>query len=86
MKRERVEDGIDALFGRAKQYSPHGNNLTGGTVEYRDGDRVLEVVYKPGAPAPWFETPDGTVTHLPPVDETVESFRLVRRPAPDAEP
>jgi hypothetical protein len=58
--------------------------LTGGVVEYRDGDWVLEVTYKAGAPAPWVETPDGSMQHLPPIDETVLEYKIER--IPDNEP
>ena len=80
MNREDVEKQVSALLGEEQQYNPYGKNLRGGTVQYRDGDWVLEVTYKAGAPAPWVETPDGETEHLPPIDETVLEYRIEKIP------
>lgn len=80
MERQKVEDQIADLLSRPKQYSPYGNNLRGGAVQYRDGDWVLHVTYKAGAPAPWIKTSDGKAQHLPPMDETVLEYRIERGP------
>lgn len=79
MPRARAEELISAALGRPSRYSPYGSNLTGGTVVYTSdgGGPRLEVDYNPGGPAPWVRSPDGGVEHLPPVDETVRSFRVV---------
>lgn len=79
MDREVVETQIAAALGKDSTYSPYGNNLRGGTVEYTDGELVLEVVYKPGATAPWVVGSSGVAEHRPPVDETVISFRTYRK-------
>jgi hypothetical protein len=78
MERQEVEDQVARLLSRTKQYSPYGNNLRGGIVEYRDGDWVLHVTYKAGAPAPWVKTSDGAMQHLPPMDETVAEYKMER--------
>ncbi len=78
MERQKVEDQVARLLSRTKQYSPYGNNLLGGIVDYRDGDWVLHVTYKAGAPAPWVKTLDGAMQHLPPMDETVVDYKIVR--------
>jgi len=80
MNREDVERQIAVLLGQQETYSPYGNNLSGGTVQYPDGDWILEVTYKTGAPAPWVETADGGAEHLPPIDETVVEYRIERIP------
>jgi hypothetical protein len=85
MERQKVEEQVASLLSRQNRYSPYGNNLTGGVVEYRDGDWVLEVTYKAGAPAPWVETPDGSMQHLPPIDETVLEYRIERIPDKEQE-
>lgn len=77
--REEAEKRIAAALGKPSTYSPYGNNLRGDTVEYTDGTIVLEVVYKAGTPAPWVTMPDGGAEHYPPVDESVISFRYVRK-------
>ncbi len=81
MSGEEVEARVADLLQRANEYSPYGNNLTGGTVRYLDGDWVLVVVYRPGAPAPWVEAPDGSIRHYPSTDETVLEYRIERAPA-----
>jgi hypothetical protein len=86
MNRERVEDQVAALLRKQKSYSPYGNNLAGGTVAYRDGDWILEVVYKAGAPAPWVTLPDGSAQHYPPVDETVLEYKIKKHPNKSVEP
>ena len=80
MNREDVEKQVSALLGQQQQYSPYGNNLRGGDVQYRDGDWVLKVKYKAGAPAPWAENPDGSMQHYPPMDETVLEYKIERIP------
>ena len=80
MEREEVEEQIDAVLGKPNTYSPYGNNLRGGTVQYRDGIWVLEVVYKAGAPAPWVQNEDGTAQHYPPVDETIMEYKINKIP------
>ena len=80
MSRTDVEKQVGILLGQEKLYSPYGNNLRGGTIQYRDGDWVLEVKYKAGAPAPWVKNPDGTMQHYPPIDETVLEYKIERIP------
>jgi hypothetical protein len=80
MERQKVEDQIAALLARTTKYSPYGNNLLGGIVEYRDGDWILRVTYKAGAPAPWVKSSDGAMQHLPPMDETVVEYKIERIP------
>ena len=80
MQRQQVEDRVASLLSRPKQYSLYGNNLRGGVVQYRDGDWVLEVKYNAGAPAPWIETTDGAMQHLPPIDETIMEYKLEKNP------
>lgn len=89
MERQKVEDQVARLLSRTKQYSPYGNNLLGGIVEYRDGDSVLHVTYKAGAPAPWVKISDGAMQHLAPMDETVveaSACRIVMSSACRPEP
>lgn len=78
IERQKVEDQVARLLSRTRQYSPYGNNLLGGIVEYRDGDWVLHVTYKAGAPAPWVTISDGVMQHLPPIDETVVEYKIER--------
>ena len=80
MPRAEAEAAIAHALGKERgDYSPYGNNLRGGTVEYKDATgAVLEVVYKAGAPAPWVQRPDGVAEHYPPVDESVISSRVIR--------
>ena len=78
MNRKDVEKHVSALLGLQQRYSPYGNDLRGGTVQYRDGDWVLEVKYKAGAPAPWVKNPDGSMQHYPPMDETVLEYTIER--------
>jgi len=80
MRREQVEEQVAVLLDKQKTYSPYGNNLRGGTVEYRDGAWILRVNYKAGVTAPWVQNSDGTVEHLPPVDETVIEYEIERIP------
>lgn len=82
LPRERAEQAIATALGNAEAtYSPYGNNLRGGTVEYTDatGKFVLDVTYQAGVPAPWVTRPDGVAEHHPPVDESVISFRSYRK-------
>ena len=79
MPRKEVEELIAKALLRKSDYSAYGNNLLGGVVEYIDGDTVLEVTYKSGAPAPWILDAKGNVQHSPPADETVFSSRLYSR-------
>jgi hypothetical protein len=78
MNRAKVEDQIAVLLGKQKSYSPYGNNLKGGAVNYRDGDWVLEVIYKSGSPAPQILLPDGSAQDYPPIDETVLEYKIER--------
>ena len=80
MERQKVEEEIASLLSRPQQYSPYGKNLSGGVVPYRDGVWLLEVTYKAGAPAPWVENADGSVQHLPPIDEAVLEYKITRIP------
>jgi hypothetical protein len=82
MTREEAEKAIAISQGKERsEYSPYGNNLQGGTIEYVDPKTaaILEVTYKAGAPAPWVENASGVAEHYPPVDESVLTFRI-RRP------
>jgi hypothetical protein len=85
MARQKVEEEVANLLSRPQQYSPYGNNLNGGLVQYRDGEWVLEVTYKTGAPAPWVENADGSMQHLPPIDEAVLEYTIKRIPNPAPE-
>ena len=78
MNREQVEEKVAAILGKQDTYSPYGNNLQGGTVQYRDGNCVLAVTYKAGAPAPWVDDGQGHVVHYPPIDETVFEYKIFR--------
>jgi hypothetical protein len=80
MDREKVEKQVAALLQQQNKYSPYGNSLRGGTVHYHDGDWVLEVKYKAGAPAPRFINRDGANQGLPPVDETILDYSIERIP------
>jgi hypothetical protein len=80
MDRGKVEEQVSALLSKPMTYSPYGNNLLGGTVQYRDGDWVLEVTYKPGAPAPTIVTTDGKTQGYPPIDETVIEYKTKKIP------
>ena len=80
MQREQAENEIAKALGKERsEYSPYGNNLRGGTVEYTDGTAVLEVVYQAGTAAPWVVGANGVAEHYPPTDEAVISFRTYRR-------
>ena len=80
MNREEVEKLVSALLDQPQNYSPYGNNLRGGAVQYSDGDWILEIKYKAGAPAPWVKNPDGTMQHYPPMDETMIEYKIERNP------
>ena len=80
MNREQVEEQVAALLETQSTYSTYGNNLIGGTVRYSDGDWILEVEYKAGAPAPWIIGEDGKAQHYPPVDESVLAFKIEKNP------
>ena len=80
MNREDVEKQVSTLLGQPQNYSPYGNNLRGGIVQYPDGDWILEVKYKAGAPAPWVENPDGSMQHYPPMDETLIEYTIRKNP------
>ena len=81
MNREQVEEQVAALLETRSTYSTYGSNLIGGTVRYGDGDWILEVEYKAGAPAPWIIGEDGKAQHHPPVDESVLAFKIEKYPA-----
>ena len=76
--RAEVEQMVAALLKTKMAYSPYGNNLRGGIVEYEDGDWLLRVSYKAGAPAPWVAGSNGA-QHMAPIDETVLSYAVARR-------
>jgi len=80
MNREEVEKQVAVLLGYQNRYGPYGNNLLGGIVHYRDGDWVLEIKYKAGAPAPRFINKDGENQGLPPIDETILDYTIERIP------
>ncbi len=71
MARAEVEKKIAKLRGTPSAYSPYGNNLKGGLVEYLDRGWVLRVIYKSGSPAPWVVNKNGVAEHWPPIDESV---------------
>ena len=76
MPRARVEEQVASALGRENTYSPYGNNLPGGLVQYSDGIWVLEVTYKSGSPAPWVANKNGELEHLEPIDETLLAHRI----------
>jgi len=76
MNREQVEEQLEVVLGKKSDYSPYGNNLLGGTVQYREGVWILEVTYKSGTPAPWIINKDGIAEHYPPIDESVLDFSI----------
>ena len=78
MKRTRVEEQVSTLLGKPMTYGAYGNNLRGGTVEYRSGEWVLQVEYRPGSPAPTIRRPDGTRHTYEPIDETVLAYKTYR--------
>jgi len=79
MKRAQVEKQVADFLGKRNKYSTGWSNLRGGTVQYRDGDWILEVVYKAGAPAPTVSTPDGGHRTYEPIDETVIRFEIKKQ-------
>lgn len=81
MDRQKVEEQVAKVLSRPNQYSPYGNNLTGGIVQYPDGDWVLEVKYKAGSPGPLVKTPDGKVQGYPPVETHGCAWAPLRRHA-----
>jgi hypothetical protein len=80
MNRDDVERKVAVLLNTQKTYSPYGNNLSGGVVQYRDGQWILEIRYQAGSPAPWIKNADGTAEHNPPVDETVIEYKIEKNP------
>lgn len=86
MERAEVEARYAKLLGRKSDYSPYNNSMTRCVILYRDGDWVLEVTYKGGAPAPWIVNDDGSAMHMPPVDNKVEAFTLRLATPADATP
>lgn len=78
MSRSEVEKRVAAALGTESGYSAYGSNLRGGLVAYRDGMWTLNVIYKPGTPAPWVVNQDGVAEHLPPIDESVLSIDVKR--------
>ena len=82
MSRTDLEARLAKVSGRTSTVSPYANNLAGGTVEYRDGQCVLTVVYRAGAPAPLVRAGPGRVAHLSPKDETVITHRIRVDPTP----
>ncbi len=75
MARADLEKRIAKALAKPNNYSAHGNNLRGGTVKYTDGVVTLEVTYNPGSPAPRV-VKEGKNVSLPPLDETVKSYRF----------
>jgi hypothetical protein len=78
--RSTVEKQLADLLGKPNAYSPYGNNLQGGVVQYRNGDWLLEVTYKAGSPAPTIINQDGKTEGYPPIDETVIDHKIRKRP------
>lgn len=78
MLREKVEKLVAETLAIENNYSPYGNNLGGGIVEYKDRQWILEITYNPGAPAPWVINKQGIAEHYLPIDETVKSYRLYK--------
>ena len=79
MPRLEAERRISTALGETNKYSPHANNLPGGTTKYESQNCALNVTYAAGAPAPMVRAPGGSVEHKPPKDETVVKFELVRK-------
>lgn len=75
-----VEKQVATLLDKPNVYSPYGNNLLGGVVQYRDGNWLLEITYKPGAPAPTIINANGQAQGYPPIDETVISHQIKQLP------
>ena len=82
MTRIEVEVQIAKAIGTPSNYGAYTNNHTGGTVEYRQSQCVLEVKYNAGAPTPLISTPQGKIQRLPLKDETVTSYKLHVVPIP----
>ena len=78
MNRRLVEEKVAAMLGNESSYSPIANNLTGGTISYREKGWVLQVTYQAGAPAPSIRRQEGSVQDLQPTDETVLSYVLLK--------
>lgn len=81
MPRLELETRIAEVLEKANTYSPYGNNLLGGTVSYRSGNCELRVTFAPGVPAPRVIVASGGTEHLPPIDESVLSYRVVPTPS-----
>jgi len=79
IERARVESIIAEALNTENKYSPYGNNLQGGIVQYTDGRFILEIKYKAGAPAPYIKDKQGNAVHFPPTDETVESIKFYKK-------
>jgi hypothetical protein len=75
MKRLDAEQAIADATGLKSRYDIHAMD-TSREVQYRDGDTILVVKYKPGAPAPLFTNNDGQVQGLPPIDGEVISWTV----------
>jgi hypothetical protein len=80
MKREKVEVQVATLLSKPNSYSPYENNLQGGIVKYHDGEWVLEIKYKAGAPAPTIINKEGKAQGYPPIDETIIEFKIEKIP------
>jgi hypothetical protein len=78
MNRRLVEEKVAAVLGNKSSYSPMANNLTGGTISYREKGWVLQVTYRAGASAPSIRGHAGTVQDLQPIDETVLGYVLLK--------
>ncbi len=76
MPRAQVESLVASLSNRKSTYSPYGNNLVGGNVEYKHSNWSLTVNYSPGAPAPSIINQSGKSVTIPPIDEKVVSFHV----------
>ena len=78
MKREQVEKQVAVILGRENTYSAYGNNLLGGTTQYRDGDWVLAVTYKADAISYMIKDNQGRAGCYPPIDETLLDYKIFR--------
>ncbi len=82
MERLDVEKKVATALGAESGYTPYGDALQGGTVEYREGPWTLRVVYSRGTPAPRVINAQGVGEHWPPIDSRVVKYALFKSAQP----